>query len=842
MKAYLIKIQLVLAVTILFSSCDSLKRVPEQEYLLKENEVFVNDKKADSLLKYIYQKPNRTLLGLPLRLYLYNVAHPDIDSLLQKRILDNPKRKKWLTKLLSEKQMYKHVKNRQTLNDFWKKTGEPPVILNDTLVDKSEERLRKYFFNQGWFNVKTTSKIEKKKNQNAKVKYSVNPKERYYLDSITRLVSSPKIDSILKLEDSEPLLKRGTPYITNKLTEERSRISNKLRNSGFYHFSRDYISFGIDTLDTKNKVNLDLMIKNRVLRQDDTTLTKPFNIYKVKDVNVFVDYTFGNKDENKKPIEYKGYKINSAGKLRYKPKALVNAIFIAPNTVFKDVNRTLTYRSISGLRVFKYPSINYEENADSTLTANVFLTPLKRFSFGFSAEASQSNIQALGIALNPSVLVRNVFRGAETFEISGRGSIAASKDAANNRDQFFDINELGANMKLTIPRLFSPFNTDKLIPKYMFPTTRISMAATGQTNIGLDRQTFTGTYNYKWFPNKKVTNRFDLFNVQYVRNLNTSRYFGIYNSALQRLSTVAAKAGVINQGEKLGYPKAANQFIYDVLETGDYIGKLALQDFITVNSVKERRDRLTENNLIMSSSFNYVRNSKESIVDNEFSIFRAKLELAGNTFSLLSRAIGQQKKGDDDNKRYELFNVAYSQYVKTELSFIKHWDLDNKNVVATRLFLGLAIPYGNSKNIPFSKSFFAGGANDNRAWKVYNLGPGSSLTVDEFNEANMKLAFSLEDRFNIFGDLNGAVFVDAGNIWNVLDDINTEGAKFTGLKSLKDIAIGSGIGLRYDFDFFVLRFDVGFKTYEPTALEGNKWLKKYNFSKAVYNIGINYPF
>ncbi|MBT8263664.1 MAG: BamA/TamA family outer membrane protein, partial [Bacteroidia bacterium] len=138
--------------------------------------------------------------------------------------------------------------------------------------------------------------------------------------------------------------------------------------------------------------------------------------------------------------------------------------------------------------------------------------------------------------------------------------------------------------------------------------------------------------------------------------------------------------------------------------------------------------------------------------------------------------------------------------------------------------------------------FFAGGTNDNRAWTAYNLGPGSSDSNDEFNEANLKLALSMEYRFNLFGRMNGALFVDAGNIWNVLDDVETPGASFDGFGSLKDIAVGSGFGMRYDFGFFVLRGDIGFKTYDPSYQLGNRWFNEFNFANAVYNVGINYPF
>jgi len=162
--------------------------------------------------------------------------------------------------------------------------------------------------------------------------------------------------------------------------------------------------------------------------------------------------------------------------------------------------------------------------------------------------------------------------------------------------------------------------------------------------------------------------------------------------------------------------------------------------------------------------------------------------------------------------------------------------------LAFRTFAGVAIPYGNSSNIPFARSYFGGGSNDNRAWQAYSLGPGRSGSPNEFNEANLKLAANLEYRFKMFGKVNGAFFADAGNIWNVFDDTPDEAAQFNGFSSLKDIALGSGFGIRYDFGFLVLRLDTGFKTYDPALPENDRWFSNFNFSNAVYNIGINYPF
>ncbi|MFN3641148.1 MAG: BamA/TamA family outer membrane protein, partial [Flavobacterium sp.] len=222
-----------------------------------------------------------------------------------------------------------------------------------------------------------------------------------------------------------------------------------------------------------------------------------------------------------------------------------------------------------------------------------------------------------------------------------------------------------------------------------------------------------------------------------------------------------------------------------------------------------------------------------------FYIMRTKVELAGNTLSLLSRAVGQDKNA---NGNYTIFDVEFSQYIKNEFEFIKHWDLKRNTVLAARFFSGIAIPYGNSNNIPFSRSYFAGGSNDNRAWRPFSLGPGGTSTQNDFNEANLKLALSAEYRFKLFGNFRSAFFADLGNIWNVLDNTSNPEAKFTGFDSLNDIALGTGFGLRYDFSFFVVRLDMGFKTYNPANEMDKRWFNEYNFKNSVLNIGINYPF
>ncbi|HLV14010.1 MAG TPA: BamA/TamA family outer membrane protein [Xanthomarina sp.] len=840
MKLQFSKIVLFIVITGFLYSCNSVKRVPEDKHLLVENNIFINDKKnnTERINNLLFQPRNKKIAGIPLKLYLYNSARPNIDSIINANIDSNPKKRKRLERFLSKKQLDKYVENRIGFNNWLKKTGEAPVIVNPDKISRSEKQLEAYYFNNGWFNVDASSEIDTLDNKKALVNYRVKTGQPYIIDSLFTKISTPVVDSLYQTTKAESYIKKNTQYQTAIFSNEKERITRNLRNSGVYHFSQDYVYFEMDTIDTNNKVNVELQILNRSVRTQDSSYKEPFNIYKIKEVNVFTDYTYENKDLTfKDSTLFKNFNLFSYGKMRFKAKAITDAVFITPGEVFRDKDRTNTYRHINNLQTFKHPSIEYIENADTTLTANILLTPYKKFGLNFSAEVSQSNIQSIGLSFNPSLLMRNVFRGAETLELSAFGSIGASKDGGDESDPFFDINEIGVDLKLTIPRLFFPFNTERIIPKTMFPSTRISLATSSQTNVGLDKQTVSGVFNYKWFASNLITNRLDLFNVQYVRNLNPDNYFGIYQNSYSELNDISQEIGY-NNGEDLAYPQQTNTFINDVLS-----GNTTLQPgdprYNDVHSINERKTRLSENNLIFATNFNFTRDNRENLYDETFSIFRVKLELAGNLFSAISNIAGFTK---NDSGQYELFNVAYSQYVKTELDYIKHWDLGKKNVLAIRTFAGIAIPYGNSTNIPFSKSFFAGGTNDNRAWTAYSLGPGSLDSNDEFNEANLKLAFNIEHRFNIFGKFNGAFFIDTGNIWNVLDDITDPDAAFTNFSSLKNIAVGSGFGLRYDFGFAVFRFDIGFKTYDPSYPEKNRWFNEYNFSKAVYNIGINYPF
>ncbi len=458
-----LKILLLIGITGYLTSCDTVKRVAENEHLLVKNTILVNNKKnnTETITDLIHQKPNSKLpLIGNLRLNIYNLARPNRDSIFEAWLDKNPKRRTRLKKAYSQKQVDKLKASALGFNNWLKKTGEAPVIVDEEKTKKTKTRLENYYKASGWFDREVSYSINKSENKRANIEYKINTGSPYIIDSIYTSINSSLLDSLYEASKRESFIIKENQYTDFDLINERKRLAQKFRNSGLFHFSQDYIEFGVIHDNQKKLVDVDIMIKNRAIRDQDSTIRRPFKVYKIKAVNLYTDYTFENNDKSpKESITYNGYNLYGYNKIRYKPKALTDAVFINPGSIFRDIDRTRSYRHISELRTFKYPDIKYDTvpGIDNELIANIYLTPLKKFGLGFSAEVSKSNIQDVGFSLNPSLLIRNIFRGAETFEISAIGSIGASDDAANNRDQFFDINEFGVDLKLTFPRVIFSF-------------------------------------------------------------------------------------------------------------------------------------------------------------------------------------------------------------------------------------------------------------------------------------------------------------------------------------------------------------------------------------------------
>lgn len=831
----------------LISSCNAVKRVEDDELLLSKNTIYINDKKIknEDLDGLISQKPNN-----PLRLHIYNLAKENSDSIYLERLQRQLDSSRFWKKFLSEKQLIRWTEYKMGFNNWLRNSGEAPVIIDKDKAKRSTERLSSYAYNFGYFNNTTSYKIDTsgQKNKRAEIVYKIDTGKPFMIDSLKTDIVSDVLDSIYEAHKKESLINDGDQFNLNNFNAERERLNDLYLNSGIYRFQRTSISYDIqrDTVEANKdyKMPTTIIIDNAYERIGDSLKEIPYKVHSINNVNIFTDT---NTSDYTDTINYNGYTIYYKDELRYKPKSLTDAVAITPGDIYKDNDRTLTYKQISNLKNFRYPTVDYTyaENSDSALNSNIYISSRPKFSLGLNTDISHSNIQDIGMSFGTSLLSRNVFRGAETLELALKGTIGSSRELRNEEDPFFNILELGADINLNFPRFLLPFNTDKRVPKYMNPNTRLSAGITTQKNIGLDKQSLNTLLRYSWSPSNFKKSIVELINIQFVKNINPERYYLVYRNSYNRLNDIASPFE--NQhpdyfesdtdSPQLIIPEGTNAFI-NAVEDGT-ISLNSQENREEFNSIIEQEERLTTDNLIFATNYTYTRNNRKSYTDNNFYQFRTKIELAGNLLSGISSVFPFDK---DEKGTKLVFGVPYSQYVKTEFDFIKHWRVFKDNTLAFRAFTGIAVPYGNSGNIPFIRSYFAGGSNDNRAWQAYSLGPGRTDNLNDYNEANFKISFNLEYRFDILGDLKGALFIDSGNIWNVFDDIQDEKRIFEGFDSLSELAVGSGFGVRYDFSFFVIRLDTGFKTYNPALEKDKRWFNEYNFRNAVLNIGINYPF
>jgi outer membrane protein assembly factor BamA len=488
----------------------------------------------------------------------------------------------------------------------------------------------------------------------------------------------------------------------------------------------------------------------------------------------------------------------------------------------------MTRNHLKSLNNFKLVKLKYKEIDSTQLATSILLTPLKKYSIRLNTEAIHSNIKQLGFSGGFSFLNRNTFKGAEIFKLSFQGSIFDLSNNAGASDTPFDSWEIGTDASLEIPRFVFPFLKNKIIPKNMGPKTVFSLGTSFQNNIGLDKQKLTGIIELSWKSTPRKTHTIEVLNAQYVKNLNTGSYFSIYSSEFNKLRNIQETYFPDNNVTQSN----ALSFIANVINTTFQDNHP--EDYQIAKNIEKRYDILTTNNVSPSVSYAFTYNTQFDFKDNNYFFFKAKIATSGNIASALTKTEVEGVK--------TFLDIPIAQFTRADIEVKKFWRTSSSSVFALRSFLGVALPYGNTDEIPFSNSYFVGGASDLRAWKTYDLGPGSSNSGLEFNVSNFKFLTSLEYRFDINKSFKGALFVDAGNIWDITNSkLTTKDEKFRGITSLENIAIGTGFGIRYDFNFLVLRLDLGFKTYEP-YLTQKKWFQNYNLENSVLNIGINYPF
>ena len=794
MSKNLVKIKLIFVLSLFTVSCSLQKSLLDEDLILEKTNIKINGNliKKDSLSDLITFKENSKLLGIPFNAMISSSAKKNPDSIFDEWVNEQKKQKK-LNNIFSPKQVLQLKKYFKNFNDWKINNGEKISLIDSSEINRSLDNLNLYFQNIGYLDNSISFKVTKKPTKKAFVDFNIETGSRYYIGEINSKIESKIIDSIYKANKSKSFIIENDFFETKNFDLERNRLYTLFRNNGIYGFQINSISFSVKVDPAGNNYSLP--------------------------VEIIID---GNNHEIFKVNDIILKQVDNEVNFRFKDDFILSKIKFEEGSIFNDSLRKATLKELNSLDLFTFPSVQYDEINGNKLNANIILNNKKRFALGFGFDIKQSDIEDIGIAFENRFKSRNFFKNGENFNLSASGSVGKSGDKT--------ISQVNYDLTIDFPRFLIFENSSKSLEN---KRTFLSLGSSNQNNIGLDRNSFKFNYNYAWSNSKNYYN-FSPVEIELINNKNIENYFNIYSNSYEELNLISKKYTsdpkyFINN--ELSIPNGINLFINDILNENLVV---ANDDYSLVSYIEGRRKRLIANNLIIGSSFQISNNYDNRYDKRNFKQWKLKLKSSGNLASLVSKKNNQGKKLISD--------LEFSQFIKMEYSFIRHWDISDNSIFALRYFGGIAVPFGNSDNIPFSESFFGGGSNDNRAWEVYKLGPGSSGAKNEFNEANFKLALNLEYRFKMFGNFNGALFSDIGNIWNIFDDTNESSRSFDGFKDLDELAIGSGFGLRYDSGLFIFRLDMGLKTYNPYLSKNRRWFKDFSLKKAVFNIGLNYPF
>ncbi|MGC8865129.1 MAG: BamA/TamA family outer membrane protein [Bacteroidales bacterium] len=785
-------IQYLFVTAFLFSlfACQPARRLPEKQYLLVKNEVIMEPQKekgvkASSLQTYILQPANKKFLFFfHANLWLYNATSH----------WKSVKMKNWIRRI----------------------AGRPPVLFDYTQADASARNLSRHLNNLGYFGNQVNYKVDIV-NKKARVKYFVNLPDRPY--SI-REVKLECLDTLVCREASEILktstLSKGQPYNFYLLNQERERMAREMRNRGFYYFSTDFIFYEIDSLIGNRQLDIHLIIRNPrifVGMVGDQPVYKNLKHNRFSIRRIYVYPQFDLRSETGAWSDTLFYKspglendTNAASmfliynnRLRIRPAALRQAIYFSRGGLYNFSAVDNTYKSLSDLPIYRYVNLEFKE-ADTTginqtrlgwLDAHIQLSRTQVHGISFETEATNTGGD-LGISGNVVYQNRNLFRGGELLRLRLRGAAEMQKSFGTpqqNKLFLFNTYETGVEASLTIPRFIGPVRND-YFPAHLKPRTSF--------NLG---------YNYQDRPDYR----------RYITNVGLTYRFRRNEFSEHQLTPLEVNG-------------------IKIYATPEF---QALIDSIDDQGIRNQYS----NHLIPSLRYSYIFSDQLLGKVKDFKYFRFYFESAGNLVYLVNKISGANRNLDGD---YTLFGIRYAQFVKTsfDIRFFKMWDA--YNVLAFRIFTGVALPYGNSNYLPFEKGFFGGGANGMRGWALRSLGPGdySPLQGRTYNRmGDMQLETNFEYRFPIYGAFRGALFADLGNIWLVRENPLYPGGIFNPGSFYKQFALDGGLGFRLDFTYFVFRLDAALPILDPARPRGNYYvLPETRFSSLVWNFGIGYPF
>jgi outer membrane protein insertion porin family len=745
--------------------CSNTKYLPKGELLYIGAEVKLEDsilkkkeKKelANELESLLRPLPNKQFFGLRPKLWIYNMAGV-------------PKKDKGIRHWLRTK------------------VGEAPVLYSKVDLDYNAALLRNYAENKGFFKVRVSADSTSK-DKRARAVYTVLPKRKYKIKSVTFPEDSSDIAKTIAKTSRRSLLKVGRGYDLDVIKSERERIDARLKEKGYYYFNPDYILAQVDSTKGDYEVSIKVKIK-------EETPAKALIAYTINDIVVYPNFSILKDSvvyKKEDIIKYKDFTIIDSAKT-FRPRVFDRALYFKKGDFYNRSDHNLSLNRFVNLGTFNFVKNEFKpsDSVKNALDAYYYLTLLPKKFVRVEVLGKTNSASYTGSEINVNWNNRNLLRGAELFSVSifgGADFQISGKNKGNN------IYKVGGEASLTWPRLITPFNFQG--SSEFVPRTKATLGYEYQNRINLYAlNSFKGSFGYLWKENVRKEHQLDVIEVNYVSPNHVTPYYQ---------------------------------------EQADKDPALS---------------KVLEKQLIFGPTYSYTyTNTMQRRKKNTF-YFNGELDLAGNITGL---ATGANIKKLDTIK---IFNVPFSQYVKVKTDFRHYLKFGRNRQLASRLILGVGLPYGNSSSLPSVKQFVVGGTNSIRAFRARSIGPGSYVDTDTTTtflpdqSGDLKLEFNTEYRAKLFSIVKGAVFVDAGNVWLLNADPNKPGAEIS-KNFLKEIAVGAGVGLRFDISFLVLRTDLAFPLRIPYLPDGHRWvIDDINFGSGpwrkdnlVLNIAIGYPF
>jgi len=685
-------------------------------------------------------------------------------------------------------------------HNWLRRIGEPPSIYDEGLKRQSTDQLALHMRNKGFYEAEVSDTTIFRKKRRARVIYHVTPHRPYRIRDINYFFHDAALSHMVLTDTTSNKFRRGELFDVDVLQQERIRIESVLRDSGYYAFNREFVYYEVDSALGSHQVDITLGIRNfpSTNRRGESRVI-PHPVYTIRDVYMGTDFDAISLEEGspgaleRDTMVFDSINLVYTGKLNIRPGVVTQKNYIIPGTVYdaSDVNRT--YRNLSSLSAFRMVDIRFKEvnSEDNLLDCEVLVVPATRQSYSLKVEGTNSGGN-IGAAANVSYRHRNLFGGSEQFDLSFRGALenlregTAPTDSAESGPSL--MQEFGVEARLRIPKFLLPVKTTQFIRKYN-PQTNIRLSYNYQKRPDYIRTLANASFGYDWRGSEKLRHR--------VYPLEASLILTPYKSPA----------------------------FQDWLE-GKYL-------FFSYQP-----------HLIVNNRYSMVWSNQKLLKNQNFQDLRFNVETAGN---LLYAGFSFTPRPDSGN--YQILGVNFAHYIKADIDFRSYTFLYEDISLVLRGFAGVGLAYGNSSAMPFEKQYFSGGANSIRAWQVKSLGPGSYEDPNQSTYPNqtgdVKLEANMEYRFKLFWKLEAALFMDVGNIWSLSPEDDRAGAGFEFNRFYKELAVGTGIGARAVFSFFVFRFDLGIPLRNPYPIEGENWLPGNAGVKGrdlTFNLAIGYPF